>query len=147
MSAICDYIKELQFLKLKDEINNQTVVVYRGAHGTCHSIPIRELVVGDLVDIQQGDRVPADCILIEEMNIKVDQSMYYPGDTSVEKEQSSFEQSPDGDWRDNHRDHPDPFILSDSKIMTGQGKALVCAVGKNTLLAQNRKPKDLQVQE
>jgi magnesium-transporting ATPase (P-type) len=119
MSAICDYIKELQFLKLKDEINNQTVVVYRGAHGTCHSIPIRELVVGDLVDVQQGDRVPADCLLIEEMNIKVDQSMYYPGDTSVEKEQSSWEQTPDGDWQDNHREHPDPFLLSDSKIMTG----------------------------
>ena len=62
------------------------VVVYRGAHGTCHSIPIRELVVGDIVDIQQGDRVPADCILMEEMNIKVDQSMYFPGDVSVEKE-------------------------------------------------------------
>lgn len=75
-------------MKLKDEINNQRVVVYRGAHGTCHSIPIRELVVGDIVDIQQGDRVPADCILLEEMNIKVDQAMYFPGagSESVEKE-------------------------------------------------------------
>jgi len=35
--------------------------------------------------------VPADCILIEEMNIKVDQSMYFPGEVSVEKEQSNFE--------------------------------------------------------
>ena len=33
--------------------------------------------IGDIVDINQGDRVPADCILIEEMNITVDQSMYY----------------------------------------------------------------------
>lgn len=147
MSALCDYIKESQFLKLKDEINNQEVVVYRGAHGTCHSIPIRELVVGDIVDIQQGDRVPADCILMEEMNIKVDQSIYFPGEVSVEKEQSTFEIQNDGTWLDNHRDHPDPFLLSDCKVMTGQGKALVCAVGKNTLLASNRKPKDLQVQE
>lgn len=29
-------------------------------------------MVGDIVDINQGDRVPADCILIEEMNITVD---------------------------------------------------------------------------
>ena len=80
---------------------------------------------------------------MEEMNIKVDQSMYFPGEVSVEKEQSSWEPQPDGTWEDNHRDHPDPFLLSDSKVMTGQGKALVCAVGKNTLLASNRKPKDL----
>ena len=54
------------------------VTVYRGAYGTCLSIKIRDLVVGDIVSIQQGDRVPADCILIEDMNVTVDQSMYYP---------------------------------------------------------------------
>lgn len=35
-----------------------------------------DLVVGDIIDINQGDRVPADCILIEEMNVTVDQSIY-----------------------------------------------------------------------
>ena len=35
ISAACDYQKEQQYLKLKDEINNQTVTVYRGAFGTC----------------------------------------------------------------------------------------------------------------
>jgi magnesium-transporting ATPase (P-type) len=34
ISALCDYIKERQFLKLKDEINSATVTVYRGAFGT-----------------------------------------------------------------------------------------------------------------
>mmetsp|Transcript_14890 Transcript_14890/g.25369 ORF Transcript_14890/g.25369 Transcript_14890/m.25369 type:complete len:87 (+) Transcript_14890:529-789(+) len=86
MSALCDWVKERQYLKLKDEINNQMVTVYRGAYGTCQSIPVRELVVGDIVDVQQGDRVPADCILLEEMNIHVDQSMYYAGQIVVAKE-------------------------------------------------------------
>jgi P-type E1-E2 ATPase len=31
--------------------------------------------------------------------------------------------------------------------MTGWGKALVCCVGENTLLAHTRKPKDLEVEE
>jgi hypothetical protein len=31
--------------------------------------------------------------------------------------------------------------------MTGQGKALVCQVGENTLLATTRKPEDLVVKE
>ena len=52
ISATCDWIKERQYLKLKDEINNQMVTVYRGAFGTCCSIKIRDLVVGDIVDIQ-----------------------------------------------------------------------------------------------
>ena len=77
-------------MKLKDEINSQTVTVYRGAFGTVQSIPIRELVVGDIVDVHQGDRVPADCVLVEEMNITIDQDMYYPGQTNAEKETSEF---------------------------------------------------------
>lgn len=51
---------------------------------------MRDLVVGDIVDINQGDRVPADCILIEEMNITVDQSMYYRKQPAVNKEQSVY---------------------------------------------------------
>ena len=54
------------------------VVVYRGQYGTKMSIKVRDLVVGDIIDIYQGDRVPADCILIEEMNVTVDQTLYYP---------------------------------------------------------------------
>jgi magnesium-transporting ATPase (P-type) len=51
ISALCDWVKELEYLSLKDEINNQQVVVYRGYYGTCLSIPIRELVVGDIIDL------------------------------------------------------------------------------------------------
>lgn len=53
-------------------------------------------MVGDIVDIKQGDRVPADCLLVEEMNITVDQSLYFKdkdgsGDTlKVAKEPSEF---------------------------------------------------------
>jgi len=152
MAGFCDWIKERQHLQLKDEINNQKVTVYRGAFGTVQSVPVRELVVGDIVDINQGDRVPADCILIDEMNITVDQSMYYPRDTKKDKESSVHTPNnnehgvPEGD-QDNHKGHPDPFLFSDSKIMTGQGKAIVCAVGDHTLMALNRKAGDLQINE
>lgn len=38
-------------------------------------------------------------------------------------------------------------MLTDSKIMTGQGKALVCAVGSNTLLARIRGQQEYQIKE
>lgn len=105
-------------MKLKDEINNQEAIVYRGAYGTCSQIPIKELVVGDIIDIQQGDRVPADCILVEEMNITVDQSLYYPGQEAEEKENSRVVFNGEF-YEDNHKEHPDPFLFSNTKIMTG----------------------------
>ena len=149
-SAACDWVKERQYLKLKDEINNQEVTVWRGAYGTCQSIPVRDLVVGDVVDIHQGDRVPADCILLEEMNITVDQSAYFPGQTNAQKENSAYYGAHPNDPHaevDNHKQHPDPFLFTDTKVMTGQGKALVCCVGPNTVLATKRKPKDLVIAE
>lgn len=122
--------------------------MYRGGHGTCTSIPIRHLVVGDIIDIQQGNLIPADCILLEEMNVTVDESMYHrpgSGQDSVAKE-CSF-QFMDPQKPDNHKDNPDPFLYADSKVMTGQGKAIVCAVGNMTRLARNRKEGDLVMKE
>jgi len=34
------------------------------------------LVVGDIITIEAGMRIPADCILLEGMDIKIDESMY-----------------------------------------------------------------------
>jgi Ca2+-transporting ATPase len=52
------------------------------------SVPVRELVVGDIIHVEQGDRVPADCVLVEEMNITTDQTMYHKDEVSVAKEES-----------------------------------------------------------
>jgi Ca2+-transporting ATPase len=40
--------------------------------GTTQTIYCKNLVVGDIVILSEGDRVPADCILIAEMDMKVD---------------------------------------------------------------------------
>lgn len=123
ISAVSDYIKESQYLKLKGEINNQKITVYRGAYGTCTSIPVRDLVVGDIVEINQGDRVPADCILIQEMNITIDQTIYNPKEEykCVYKSVSERPQTDSsGQYiEDNHKHNPDPFLFADSKVMSG----------------------------
>ena len=148
ISAVCDWIKEKQFLELRKEINAQEFTVYRGAYGQTSSLPIKKLVVGDIIDLRQGDRVPADCILIEEMNITVDQSLYDPEHgAAVEKEQSELIYDEGDGWHDNHLENPDPFLLTDSKIMTGEGKAVVCAVGRNTQLARLRGNKPMKHEE
>lgn len=128
ISAACDYYKERQILSLKDEINSQEVTVFRGAFGNSVSIPIREIVVGDVVSIHAGDRVPADCVLLEEMNITIDESLYFnskDGGSKKHAKEASKYYGPDHvddlgiSVPDNHKSHPDPFIFSDSKVMSG----------------------------
>lgn len=89
--------------------------------------------------------VPADCILIEEMNITVDETLYGNG-RQVEKEPSTRSFDSEGD-PDNHDKNPDNILLTGTSIMTGGGKAVVCSVGDHTLLARTRKDEDLQLKE
>lgn len=56
-----------------------------------------------------------------------------------------YPEADDLEPKDNHHDNPDPFLLTDSKIMTGQGKAIVCCVGSNTLLARIRGNEEYQL--
>ena len=48
-------------------------IVIRGQYGTSQEIDATLLVVGDVISLKGGDRVPADCILFEEQDMKVDE--------------------------------------------------------------------------
>lgn len=90
---------------------------------------VSDLCVGDVLLLEAGDRVPADCLLIEEMDMHVDQTSVYKGQESA----SMAEKQCSKDNGANHIQNPDPCLLSGSLIRTGCGKAVVCAVGKCTL--------------
>ena len=72
IQTFCDWGKEKQFLRLRAEIMKEKVTVLRGQYGTSQTIYVKDLVVGDIVLLNQGDRVPADCLLLEEMDMRVD---------------------------------------------------------------------------
>jgi len=142
IAAWAEHKQEKQFLKIKDEVNNTSVTVFRGQYGTESEIYVRDLVVGDIISVQQGDIVPADCILIEEMNISVDESKY-GNSRAVEKEPSALSKGDENDdpdaepgEPDNHKKNPDICLLTGSMIMSGGGTAVVCAVGANTSLGR-----------
>ena len=101
---------------------------------------VNDLVVGDIVLLQAGDRVPADCVLIQEMDMKVDEKMYYPDKHELAVKQCSYN-------GENHLDNPDPILLSGSLIMEGSGKAIVLAVGKNTLWETELTKDQLKISE
>lgn len=130
IQTLCDWGKERQFLNLRAEIVNQKCTVYRGQYGTTQNVLASQLVVGDVIQLEAGDRVPADCILIEEMDMKVDQRAYQLEDdanTDYTEKQCSYG-SAEADWA-----NPDPTLLAGSIVMAGSGKAVVLCVGAQTL--------------
>jgi len=85
---------------------------------------VEELVVGDCVLIEAGARVSADCILIEGSDVVVNESYYHGGaDHKVSKSQANAETIDS---------NPDCFILSQSLVVQGVGKAIVCSVGEHS---------------
>lgn len=93
------------------------------------TVGIDEVVVGDVILIETGMRIPADCILFEGQDITCDETMYNEGRPLINKKEVSR-------GHDHHRDNPDPFLLANSLVMTGSGRAVVCAVGKHTRFTQ-----------
>jgi magnesium-transporting ATPase (P-type) len=73
-------------------------------------------------------RIPADCILLEGQDITCDETIYNEGRAMVNAKQVSK-------GAEHHRENPDPFLLTNSLVMTGSGRAVVCAVGKHTRFA------------
>ena len=100
----------------------EQVLVLRGQYGLAVTTFVSDVVVGDIVLLNSGDRVPADCLIIEEMDMKVDERIYYPEKKDPQEKQASQ------DGGNNHLQNPDPILLAGSLIMEGSGKAVHFAV-------------------
>jgi magnesium-transporting ATPase (P-type) len=124
LSSLCNWGKNKQYLKLHDEIRNEEISVIRGQYGLSQTCKVTEIVVGDIIIIESGMRIPADCVILDGMDITCDESMYEELSSNAKKQISiDLEQ---------HRNNPDCFLFSRSLIKTGTGRAVVCAVGKHT---------------
>jgi P-type Ca2+ transporter type 2C len=73
IQALCAYGKDRQFLELKRQTMESSTTVVRGQYGTAQMISAADLVVGDVIKLEAGDRVPADCVLFEEQDMFVDE--------------------------------------------------------------------------
>lgn len=72
VSTFSEYRNENAFQKLQEEASRIMVKTYR--NGVISEVPINDIVVGDAILLQSGDKIPADGIIIDG-DIKVDQSV------------------------------------------------------------------------
>lgn len=122
LTSLNDWVKDKQFVRLQSSVKDEDIAVIRGKHGATQSINIYDLVAGDIVLLETGSRIPADCLLIDGTDITVDEKIYASGAESpiVRKSVATPE---------NVDSLPDPFLLSETLIASGSGKAVVCCVG------------------
>lgn len=90
-------------------------------------IPGREVVRGDILVIREGDRVPADAVILKGENLSADESLLSGESAPVRKivwDGKEVETRPGGDDL--------PFIYSGSMIVSGHGLAMATKTGLNT---------------
>ena len=125
VSTLSEYGSESAFNKLQEDASHIQCRVRRAAGVS--SLPIADIVVGDLVLLQAGERIPADGILISG-RLSVDQS-------ALNGETKEAEKTPGGE----EGRHGDGDLLSHNQLFrgtvvcAGEGVMLVRRVGESCL--------------
>ncbi|XP_063783717.1 plasma membrane calcium-transporting ATPase 1 isoform X6 [Pseudophryne corroboree] len=114
VTAFNDWSKDKQFRGLQNRIEQeQKFTVVRGSQVI--QIPVADIVVGDIAQIKYGDLLPADGVLIQGNDLKIDES-------SLTGESDHVKKMPE----------KDPLLLSGTHVMEGSGKMVVTAIGVNS---------------
>ncbi|GAV20958.1 Ca2+-transporting ATPase [Mariprofundus micogutta] len=126
VNAIIGYLQEGKAEKALDAIRNmlsQQAMVKRDGHFV--SLAAEELVPGDIISLQSGDRVPADLRLFKTRELRIEEAMLTGESLPAEKStQTVTEDAAIGD-RNN-------LAYSGTLVTYGQGQGLVIATGDNT---------------
>src|ERR1035437_1204016 len=113
---------------LRDLSSPRALVIRDGRR---RRIPGREVVRGDILLLVEGDRVPADAVLRQSLNLSADESLLTGESVPVRKaatEQTTAAARPGGDDL--------PFVFSGTLITAGQGVAEILTTGTHTELGK-----------
>jgi len=111
--------KKFQELMMRSDVTSARV----RRNGALRTLDSEELVVGDVIELGEGDTVPADCLVVEANELTTNEAALTGEPEAMAKEPLTS---------DNYRFDPCPFLLQGSLVETGTAKAVVLAVGENT---------------
>ncbi len=116
-----EYRAERTLAALSGLLPNQSVVMREGKHAR---IPLASLVVGDIVLLQEGDHVPADCRLIEGFGVKVSNATVTGEAVPLYRDAAP---SSLDEWTKARN-----ILLAGTSVVSGQARAVVFATGMRT---------------
>ena len=124
---------------LKDLASPRALVI---RDGETIRIPGKEVVKGDIVVLQEGDRVPADAMVLKNNNLLADESLLTGESVPVRKREWI-----EGDGTVNPGGEDIPFVYSGSMIVQGNGLVKVIAIASDTEIGKIGKALDSVVEE
>ena len=134
-----EYQAEQAMEKLKSLVST-TAIVKR--ENKILKVDARELTIGDIVLLEEGNKVPADLILIESHDLKIDESSLTGESLPVKKncKYSNIENFDEkiGNIKEYSRDDEihEKLVYMDSNVVSGRGTAVVIDVGMNTSIGK-----------
>jgi cation-transporting P-type ATPase F len=126
VNAIIGYVQESKALEAIDALaKSMSAKAQVIRNGYKQDIDARELVPGDIVVVQSGDKFPADVRLVRQRDLKVDESALTGESVAVEKNVEPV--APDDVLGDRLS-----MGFSSTMVTYGQGKGVVVATGDHT---------------
>jgi len=126
VNAFIGFIQESKALKAievlaKSMISEVTVI----RDGEKRRVPSRQLVPGDIVVLQSGDKVPADLRLLKSREMQIDESALTGESVPVQKEEAVLDEDMElGDRRN--------MAYSSTLVTAGGGQGIVVSTGDGT---------------
>ncbi|MGE5153622.1 MAG: cation-transporting P-type ATPase [Bdellovibrio bacteriovorus] len=130
INAVIGFIQEGKAEKALEAVGDlltPTCTVLRD--GARLSLPAQELVPGDLVLLQSGDRVPADLRLVRVRELRIDESMLTGESVPVEKATGAVAKDAPVAERTG-------MAYTGTLVTSGQGRGIVVATGTSTELGR-----------
>ncbi len=128
LNAIFTFIQEYHSERIMASFKNLIPLrVTTLRDGTKKEIPADQIVVGDVIFVQEGDKVPADCRLLEENTLKVDISSL-TGESEPQLRKLECTSPKILESRN--------MIFSGTLVQAGNGKAVAYATGMSTQIGR-----------
>lgn len=126
LAGILGFVQEYRAEKaielLKSLTSPEATVIRNGSE---KKIPSTYLVPGDIILLQTGDRIPADARIIEEFNLKVDESSLTGESVPAQKVTDALPAGTSEADRNN-------MVYAGTAVAYGRGKAVITATGMKT---------------
>jgi Ca2+-transporting ATPase len=126
LAAVVGFIQEYRSERAMEAMRKMTAPT---AHvlrdGDEDIVPAKEIVPGDIVLLDEGDRIPADALLIELAALKTEEAPLTGESTPIEKAVGAVgEKTPVADRKN--------MVFMGTHVVYGRGKAVVTCTGMNT---------------
>jgi Ca2+-transporting ATPase len=126
LNSIVGFVQEYRSEKAMEAMRKLTAPKARlMRNGKEMMVSAKEVVPGDIVLLEAGDRVPADCRLIEVVELRTDEAVLTGESTQVDKRvDPTKEDAPVADRKD--------MVFTATHVTYGRGKAVVTSTGMKT---------------